>query len=158
MQKDCRLLAALAADLGVGDHLILGSGELKSGGHRRESILADALEALFGAVFLDSGFDSAALEDARGDRTGRSDTGHWPPGFERVVAGRRIPFAVYLFARAGVQRLYYPATAAQFFHPESFEKVRSQSFDQLASLHPGTWYQLVGTYRQRRKAKKIQGQ
>jgi ribonuclease-3 len=54
-------LAALAADLGVGDHLILGSGELKSGGHRRESILADALEALFGAVFLDSGFDSAAL-------------------------------------------------------------------------------------------------
>jgi len=54
-------LAALAADLGVGEHLILGSGEMKSGGHRRESILADALEALFGAVFLDSGFDAAAL-------------------------------------------------------------------------------------------------
>ncbi|MBT8066015.1 MAG: ribonuclease III [Gammaproteobacteria bacterium] len=52
-------LAGLAADLGIGEHLILGSGELKSGGHRRESILADALEALFGAVFLDSGFDAA---------------------------------------------------------------------------------------------------
>ena len=52
-------LATLASDLGIGEHLILGSGELKSGGHRRESILADALEALFGAVFLDSGVESA---------------------------------------------------------------------------------------------------
>lgn len=53
-------LAQLAADLGIGEHLILGSGERKTGGHRRESILADALEAIFGAVFLDSGFDAAA--------------------------------------------------------------------------------------------------
>ncbi|MGI9236692.1 MAG: ribonuclease III [Woeseiaceae bacterium] len=52
-------LATLAADLGIGEHLILGSGESKSGGHRRESILADALEALFGAIFLDSGIESA---------------------------------------------------------------------------------------------------
>lgn len=52
-------LASLAAGLGVGDHLILGSGEMKSGGHRRESILADALEAIFGAVFLDRGFDES---------------------------------------------------------------------------------------------------
>jgi len=49
-------LAAIAADIGLGEHLILGSGEKKTGGHRRESILADALEAIFGAVFLDSGF------------------------------------------------------------------------------------------------------
>jgi ribonuclease-3 len=46
--------------LGLGEHLILGGGERKSGGHRRESILADALEALFGAVYLDAGFDAAA--------------------------------------------------------------------------------------------------
>jgi len=52
-------LAELAADLGLGEHLILGSGEKKSGGHRRESILADALEAIFGAVFLDRGFSAA---------------------------------------------------------------------------------------------------
>jgi ribonuclease-3 len=52
-------LAELAADLGLGEHLILGSGEKKSGGHRRESILADALEAIFGAVFLDRGFAAA---------------------------------------------------------------------------------------------------
>ena len=52
-------LATLAADLGLGTHLILGGGEQKSGGHRRESILADALEAIFAAVFLDSGIDAA---------------------------------------------------------------------------------------------------
>jgi len=52
-------LAEIAVDLGLGEHLILGSGERKTGGHRRESILADALEAIFGAVYLDSGFDAA---------------------------------------------------------------------------------------------------
>ncbi len=52
-------LARLARELGIGEHLVLGEGERKSGGHRRESILADALEALFGAVFLDSGFEAS---------------------------------------------------------------------------------------------------
>ncbi len=52
-------LAEIANELGVGDHLILGSGELKSGGHRRGSILADTVEAIFGAVYLDAGFDAA---------------------------------------------------------------------------------------------------
>ena len=52
-------LAELSNDLGIGDYLILGSGEKKSGGHRRASILADALEAIFGAVFLDSGFSDS---------------------------------------------------------------------------------------------------
>jgi ribonuclease-3 len=52
-------LAEIALELDLGEHLILGSGERKTGGHRRESILADALEAIFGAVFLDSGFDAA---------------------------------------------------------------------------------------------------
>ena len=50
-------LAAIAAELDIGEHLILGSGERKTGGHRRQSILADALEALFGAIYLDAGFD-----------------------------------------------------------------------------------------------------
>lgn len=49
-------LAELARDLDLGEYLRLGSGELKSGGYRRDSILADALEAIFGAVYLDSGF------------------------------------------------------------------------------------------------------
>jgi ribonuclease-3 len=53
-------LAGVAAELGIGEQLILGSGERKTGGHRRQSILADALEALFGAVYLDSDFDTVA--------------------------------------------------------------------------------------------------
>ena len=63
-------LAQLALELGLGEHLVLGSGERKSGGHRRESILADALEAIFGAVFLDAGYaaSSKLIEKAFGDR------------------------------------------------------------------------------------------
>jgi len=53
-------LAKLAAELSLGDYLHLGSGELKSGGFRRASILADALESIFGAVYLDS--DIATIE------------------------------------------------------------------------------------------------
>ena len=53
-------LAQIAMENGIGDYLNLGSGELKSGGFRRASILADALEALIGAVMLDAGFDAAA--------------------------------------------------------------------------------------------------
>lgn len=50
-------LAILARGFELGDYLRLGSGELKSGGFRRESILADALEALIGAIYLDAGMD-----------------------------------------------------------------------------------------------------
>jgi ribonuclease-3 len=53
-------LAEIAKSLGLGDQLKLGSGELKSGGYRRESILADALEAMFGAVLLDGGPEAAS--------------------------------------------------------------------------------------------------
>ena len=50
-------LALVARELGLGDYLVLGGGELKSGGHRRSSILADAVEAILGAIYLDSGMD-----------------------------------------------------------------------------------------------------
>lgn len=52
-------LHRIALDLDLGDCLRLGEGELKSGGSRRPSILADAVEALFAAVFLDAGFAAA---------------------------------------------------------------------------------------------------
>jgi ribonuclease-3 len=53
-----RSLAEVASTLGLGEKLRLGEGELKSGGFRRPSILADALEALLGAIFLDAGFEA----------------------------------------------------------------------------------------------------
>jgi ribonuclease-3 len=52
-------LAQLARGLELGKYLRLGSGELKSGGHDRDSILADALEALIGAIYIDGGIEPA---------------------------------------------------------------------------------------------------
>lgn len=64
------MLAEVATSLGVGEHLVLGPGEKKTGGHRRASILGDAMEAIFGAVYLDSGFESAkaVIQRAYGSR------------------------------------------------------------------------------------------
>lgn len=50
-------LAKLAAQLNLGDYVKLGEGESKSGGYKRNSILADVLEAVFGAIYLDGGFE-----------------------------------------------------------------------------------------------------
>lgn len=52
-------LARLGRDLQLGELLRLGESELKSGGYRRDSILADAVEAVIGAVYLDGGFEAA---------------------------------------------------------------------------------------------------
>ena len=50
-------LAKVAKSLGLGEHIKLGPGELKTGGQRRDSILADALEAVLGAIYLDANID-----------------------------------------------------------------------------------------------------
>jgi len=52
-------LADLAREFNLGEYLILGPGELKSGGFRRDSILEDAIEAIIGAIFLDANIDIA---------------------------------------------------------------------------------------------------
>jgi len=68
-------LSRVARDLGLGPLLRLGEGESRSGGAERASILADALEAVFGAVFLDAGFDAAtrAIHRAYGDILAAAD-------------------------------------------------------------------------------------
>jgi ribonuclease-3 len=52
-------LAEIARELDLGQYLRLGSGELKSGGFRRDSILADTVEAIIGAIYMDAGLESA---------------------------------------------------------------------------------------------------
>ena len=52
-------LAGIARDLRLGEALVLGPGEMKTGGHRRDSILSDALEALVAAIYLDAGFETS---------------------------------------------------------------------------------------------------
>ncbi|WP_108446896.1 ribonuclease III [Halomonas denitrificans] len=54
-----KTLAELAREMAFGECLRLGSGEMKSGGHRRDSILADAVEAVLGAIYLDAGMETA---------------------------------------------------------------------------------------------------
>jgi ribonuclease-3 len=63
-------LGEIALEAGLGEHLRLGDGELKSGGFRRRSILADALEAVIGAIYLELGLDAArrAVERLIGTR------------------------------------------------------------------------------------------
>lgn len=58
-------LAGLAHQLSLGDYLWLGEGEARSGGQQRPSILADALEAVFAAIYLDSTFEQASFSVAR---------------------------------------------------------------------------------------------
>lgn len=53
------MLVEIAREINLGDYLFLGQGELKSGGFRRASILSDALEAVFAAVFFDGGVEAA---------------------------------------------------------------------------------------------------
>ena len=69
-------LCEVAERLGLGERLRLGEGELKSGGFRRPSILADALEALLGAIYLDSGFEAVrgAVERVLGPELAAADT------------------------------------------------------------------------------------
>ena len=60
-----KTLSEMALRLDLGRHLNLGEGEMKSGGFRRSSILADALEAILGAIYLDGGYDACrkVIED-----------------------------------------------------------------------------------------------
>ncbi|MDP8986725.1 MAG: ribonuclease III [Actinomycetota bacterium] len=71
------VLAEVAAELGVGEALRLGKGEDASGGRRKTSILADATEAVIGAVYLDAGRDAAAelVLDLLADRITEAATG-----------------------------------------------------------------------------------
>ena len=68
-------LAQIAAEIEIGECLFMGHGEEKTGGRQRKSILADAMEAVFGAIYLDGGYEAVkltvlglfanAIEDAR---------------------------------------------------------------------------------------------
>ena len=97
-------LHRLAEGLKLGEYLRLGEGEMKSGGHRRPSILADALEAIFAAVFLDAGFEAAksvidrlygpslaSLDPARALKDPKTALQEW-------LQGRRMPLPKYSLA------------------------------------------------------------
>lgn len=94
-------LAEVARELDLGSHLILGPGELKSGGFRRASILADALEGLVGAVFLDAGFDAARqvtlrlLESRLASPLSTEELKDAKTRLQEVLQARDLPLPVY---------------------------------------------------------------
>lgn len=94
-------LAEIAQSLDLGNYLRLGEGELKSGGFRRPSILADALEAIFGAIYLDVGFDAARAAIERLylpllERVNPKESGKDPKTLlQEILQGRRLPLPHY---------------------------------------------------------------
>ena len=94
-------LAGVAQRFAFGNQLLLGEGEAKSGGSRRPSILADAVEAVIGAVFLDAGFEAArqavrALLGADIDAIDPATSGKDPKTLlQEYLQGRRIALPQY---------------------------------------------------------------
>ncbi len=94
-------LADIALGLELGNYLRLGEGEVKSGGARRPSILADALEALIGAVYLDAGFEPARvmverLYQAALDRIDPEKPGKDPKtALQEILQSRHLPLPRY---------------------------------------------------------------
>ena len=94
-------LGRLAAGMGLGEQLSLGPGELKTGGFRRESILADALEALCGALYLDGGLTRARplierlLEPALGSLSLPGDIKDPKTRLQEYLQGRGLPLPRY---------------------------------------------------------------
>lgn len=83
-------LAEMAQELGIGEVLLLGKGEAASGGRSRPSILADAMEAVIGAVYLDGGIDAARrlvrrIVEPRLDHDGAGSPDHKSLLHERVA-------------------------------------------------------------------------
>ena len=100
-------LHEIAQSLALGDALLLGEGELKSGGFRRPSILADAFEALLGAVFLDAGFAAVRgvverlfagkLEEAREAPPDKDPK----TALQEHLQGRKLPLPRYVVLAVG---------------------------------------------------------
>lgn len=108
-------LAEIARHLGLGQFLNLGSGELRAGGSDRPSILADALEALIGAVYLDGGFECARdvalrlISPLIADWDSTESIKDPKTQLQEALQGRRIPLPEYrLVAVTG------PAHAQEF--------------------------------------------
>ncbi|MEE7546379.1 ribonuclease III [Xanthomonas sp. Kuri4-1] len=101
-------LAVIGRHLELGERLTLGPGELKSGGHRRDSILADAVEAVVAAIYLDAGFEAcravvlpwfesalAALPVGKPEKDAKTRLQEW-------LQARQLPLPAYeLISEAG---------------------------------------------------------
>ena len=101
-------LARLAAALDLGDFLILGRGEEKTGGRRKHAIIADCYEALIAAIYLDGGIEpaqrfieaqfAALVEEARRTGAGASFTDDWKSALQEYLQSRGLGLPAYRLA------------------------------------------------------------
>ena len=100
-------LAEVARTLGLGDYLYLGRGEETTGGRDKSSILADTMEAVFGAVFLDSGIDAArgvihGLFDPMIEKAAELGAGlDWKTSLQEVAAAAGLGLPEYRVTDVG---------------------------------------------------------
>jgi ribonuclease-3 len=94
-------LAELARETSMGELLKLGPGELKSGGHRRSSILADVVEAVLGAIYLDAGMDAVrgVIDRLWASRIEKLDPNAHPKDsktrLQEFLQGKKLPLPTY---------------------------------------------------------------
>lgn len=120
-------LAELARQHQLGDYLILGSGELKSGGFRRDSILSDALEAIIGALLLDQGIAACQHWVAAlfADKLAELKLDSWNKDpktrLQELLQARRKPLPVYeLLSMSGADHAQiFEVKCTVTLHPES---------------------------------------
>jgi ribonuclease-3 len=99
-------LADLARRLDIGSYLIMGSGEHRTGGHQRSSVLANALEALFGAILIDGGFETArrsvlhVFDERLQSLPFESDLKDPKTRLQELLQGQQLPPPVYSLAGA----------------------------------------------------------
>ncbi|MFQ5634538.1 MAG: ribonuclease III [Gammaproteobacteria bacterium] len=97
-------LAGIARDIGLGSRLRMGSGEHRAGGHQRASALANALEALFGAIFIDGGYGAArrAVLHVFGERLAQlpadGDLKDPKTRLQELLQARQLPLPHYSLA------------------------------------------------------------
>jgi ribonuclease-3 len=109
-------LAEIAREIELGESLKLGSGELRSGGASRDSILADCLEALIGAVYLDGGFEQAkaSIHSLYSDRLA-------DPKLRLANKDAKTRLQEYLQGKGLSVPEYHTISAVESSMPQSFE-------------------------------------
>jgi ribonuclease-3 len=137
-------LAKLGQKLQLGDFLVLGAGELKSGGYRRQSILADTVEAIFGAVYLDSNINRCSqfiLKHYEGLLADRVDVKHLKDPkteLQEYLQSRQLGLPVYEVLEASgkphAQTFKVRCSVAGMAATEGVEKSRRRAEQEAAKI------------------------
>lgn len=131
-------LAQMAKAMSLGDFLLMGPGEMKSGGHRRDSILADAMEAIIGAIYLDGGLEAAREYVLRIFKNKLEEI-----SLDRVLKDPKTQLQEYLQARKKPLPKYLVVKTTGSDHDQMFE---------IECQVEGIKKQFIGTGKNRRRA------